>query len=448
MPSDQFERTLRQRLEGAEMPPSPDLWAAIAEQVGPPPPKRRAAFWWWLDGTALALLVALWVWPVAPTPQGEARSQTASLSELSVDRPIPPSTDSPISDQGRGLESQATSREVRSQTASLSELSVDRSHNESANSRISDQGRGLENQATSREDRSQTASLSELSVDRPHNESNNSPIIKIGPRLTLLTTNWENEAVSQQETNEMATPSPWRIQLGMMGAMSPTANGWVWNSQIHEPDIRANYSRGLGANQVSEEEIHLFRLPNRTIGLQAAVEYQLSPRLSLEGGLNWLRSSVGTYEKGSISGEQPIGPTVRDPFIEVENRYQFRLHQLEVPLLLHAHVYPNGQHWSLSAGVVLGHNQTWQVAEAEGTALATEDRALRNANQANVLSLRPWYGQAVGQIQYYLPLATGGEIYMGPIARYQLSGQYGGLQAAGQSRYLLGLQAGFRLIPK
>lgn len=461
MPSDQFEKKLRQRLEGAEMLPSPDLWAAIAEQVAPPPSKRRGAFWWWLDGTALLLIAALWLWPASPLAEVEAialgtggsQVQNLSLPEATpeavlapeLSRQTPPvkevSTQHPleasVANAGTSEASQlvpptlvqpAAVPQTNPPKSSVNRLAFPNPpHSNSLES-------SLEQPLPSAQERGLAVASAIGQIDRWE------------ARPNQLSTAWSREIPAHQPMDPADwRVSPWKLRLRLTAGMSPTANGWVWNSQVHSPDIRANYSRSLGVNQVAEEEIHLFRLPNRKLGLQASIEYQFSPRLSLESGVQLMQSSWGTYEKGSISGEQPIGPTLRDPLIEVENQYEFRLSQWEVPLLLNAHFYPGGRHISVSTGLLLGHTNTWQVQEIGSDQLASEDRALRNANQETILSVRPWYGQAIGQLNYYLSLRPGQELFVGPIARYQLTGQYGGLQAAGQARYLLGFQAGLRL---
>lgn len=85
MPSEQFERTLRERFAQAEMPPPAGLWDRIEAEVAPPPEQKRRFLWiWWSMAALLFCSIGLaWVYQ---TPASDI--PTSQLVEGLPDAPV------------------------------------------------------------------------------------------------------------------------------------------------------------------------------------------------------------------------------------------------------------------------------------------------------------------------------------------------------------------------
>ena len=86
MSSEQFERKLRERLSGANIPPSPELWGRIEAGMAEDKRNRRGGFWWlFSDGLGIILLLFIFLFPLAPST-----TQFAELKQTSAEANMPP----------------------------------------------------------------------------------------------------------------------------------------------------------------------------------------------------------------------------------------------------------------------------------------------------------------------------------------------------------------------
>ncbi|MEL7194648.1 MAG: hypothetical protein AAFS00_09935 [Bacteroidota bacterium] len=91
MSAEQFEQRIRGKVEGARMQPSPELWAAIEQQIAPKS-SHRYLFWWWTGGFLMLALVALGIYFKPFTTQEHLLPPHFSQSETEYILPQSPSS--------------------------------------------------------------------------------------------------------------------------------------------------------------------------------------------------------------------------------------------------------------------------------------------------------------------------------------------------------------------
>lgn len=90
MSAEKFEQKIREKVEGAQMQPRPELWAAIEGQIAPKS-SGRYLFWWWTLGVFVAgLAVAgIYIYIYMGIPQ---KTEQPSLTQYqALDQEIPSS---------------------------------------------------------------------------------------------------------------------------------------------------------------------------------------------------------------------------------------------------------------------------------------------------------------------------------------------------------------------
>ncbi|MEM7374459.1 MAG: hypothetical protein AAF587_38050 [Bacteroidota bacterium] len=471
MPSEQFERKLRAKLEQAQVPPRPELWDAIAQQLADQPPVRRPIFWIWIDGLMGIVVLLLLSYGYAipmKTPSLPASSMIVQQDETSS---VPGATvqinphsmddtdqddvanqepSQVVSQFGNGLSSQPLPQATHSQASYSSvhrrDLSTSVARNSlqngayppamNASSEVVDSG-------------SQAGGGDPLNVVHPlslhKNEGNSSWTLS---RLSVAERSLDQMSVSTPAIfDKLDAPvmRRWIFSLAIRAQRAPGKGGLFPFSGSSDPDIRTNYSRGLGGNQQIIEDIYDLRFARNGVSAHAGLAYRLTSRIAVESGLGISHFRGGKYEVGTIGDEIPIGPVQPEPFIEYEDPYFFNQTLIEFPLQLNMALSQGRHPWLLSTGIAMNYQLRWNVRQSGNDRLLNDERSIQSPGGSLVLGQRNWYPHILGKLMYQHSLGETTALSVGPSFQYQLGGSYRGAQSIGQARYRIGLELGLSL---
>ena len=90
MPSDNFEQSLRKRLQGVEVPPKPEVWEGIKTRMHSPKWYQKKGWIGGLAASVVFLLILAGYFGLSPTSSpSEKLAQSESLQESSAQQSIP-----------------------------------------------------------------------------------------------------------------------------------------------------------------------------------------------------------------------------------------------------------------------------------------------------------------------------------------------------------------------
>ena len=462
MPSEQFERKLRARMEQARVQPRPELWDAIAQQVAEQTPSRKGGFWLWIDGVLGVLLVLAFLIPVRfgtieqalPSAELLAQSETSAeapaVSSLSpqpnqqtfsqADQPTSFTT-APVSLAGSAAKSlnQEPSLPATSSLVGTSQrpsgLGDSRSTPVSSLSSISE--------LTEEEKR-----VSSLNISHPPSLTRSSHSFSQLPSTNILLASAFDRPVlpaGSLASKEIAPLRRWTWKLAAMGQFAPGTTGLNPFAQSDGPDLLTNYRRGLGGNQQIIEDIYAVSFPRTGFTGRIGLAYQLTSRISIESGVGLSHIGQGQYKVGILGAERPVGPTSPEQNIVYEDPYSFAQTQIELPLLLNFALHRGENSWIFSPGIAFNHQLQWKVRQTSTEVLLNEERSILNPAGTLVLGQRKWYPHLQGKLLYQRALTPGTALFAGPVFQYQLGGSYAGAQSVGQVRYRVGVEVGILL---
>lgn len=471
MPSEQFERNLRAKLEQAQVPPRPELWDAIAQQLADQPAKRPPIFWLWLDGLLGMAILLLWlIGPPAGMPSNPASNENAPAiiahhqEEVTSTKNAPQSLlsssqmmesekqtsfDSHGIDQGSdtGVQAEMNSRTSNMRT-SLSPSQGEKDLGAKVIVPTSDQDEGTHLLASLQETQmnsGRSTRLIEGASDALLVKSVQSRLLQEDNIVASVFQPKATEIAYSSEMDDAPLANPWIFSVSVRGQQSPGKAGVLPFVQSNEPDIRTNYSRGLGGNQQILEDIYGLRFPRSGFSTHLGIAYQVNKRLGLESGIGISHFRQGKYEVGSLRGEPPIGPTIPEPYIEYSEPYFFQQSQLEIPLQLNISLPQGRNSWILATGVSMNYQLTWKVRQAANDRLLNEGRNILSPGGSLVLGQRTWYPHLHSKLLYQASISKQTFLFVGPSFQYQLIGSYAGGQSIGQARYRIGLELGLGL---
>ncbi|MEM9985774.1 MAG: hypothetical protein AAF804_11855 [Bacteroidota bacterium] len=211
--------------------------------------------------------------------------------------------------------------------------------------------------------------------------------------------------------------------------------------------------------------VHVVNYPRQRFTTRIFIGKPLGPKLSLEAGIALSLSEQGRYRQGLSSPELLInGPVTADMAVrEFSVQHLWQQNYIELPVRLNYQIWRRGAH-GLSIQAGLAANRTLQnlqqpqnnterspvatsdFSSNDGLSLAfSQEGGLVTSEEVDLLRIRPWHSHFAGGIQYERQMGQGYRLYLGPSAKYLLTGAYGGQAATGQMRYYLGVEMGLRL---
>lgn len=472
MPSEQFERTLRERFAQAEIPPPAGLWDRIEAGVAPPAqPKRRFLWIWWAMAALLFCTVGLaWVYqpkkpvslvdtlantaPAIPAPQKsevgeecveeipssvteEAISQPF-LSENSASAPLPASTFT--SDQSALPSSVPGNIVIEHLTASVAPtFSI------SANAPVEKEEEitGLNQDRLSIVGEEETA-ISLFNVETISPFELNNPSLSSSTAIIPVTKSrgfgkWAVDiSVASGYATRMFTPST--IEKSFQADYAGYAN-------------RSPYT----AN--SSGQVATVRFPRWHHALSLETSRTLHPRWRLSLGLDLQAGLGGIATLGEIESSlsPPGGSALGAPIVVDESSIQlgspsdFTHVSLGIPIRL-SYLSSLGR-GSLEHSLGYSLNRGWTMAEPqsqlESIAFDLNTDQIELFSDINlpppVLYARDWHSDVRLRSRYFLPSRSALQPFVGVELQSQISPAFGGDAGSGQRPFLIGMEIGLRI---
>jgi hypothetical protein len=428
MPSEQFERRLRQRLEGAELAPRPEAWEGLRARLASQRRRRRFAFFWLPDLMAGALLL----FAASPPPQAAPASLAAAIHALpSPDscapaalvppaarnearpRSLPPALPLAAAPQPRLPEASPGPAALPPQLPAMPSRAV------------------LGAAAPETPSRRAAAALGSLPL-RPFT-------LSAGPEILPLRAG--GPTLAHQRLS-------WSLYLRREG-FAPTAYAYGRVEANLSPLISSQYP---GA-------VYSFELPRGQTAGGLRLGWDLRPWLRLQGGLGLALSDTGRVWKGLLASVPVAGDEFDGglpPFYAQASSpemLRFRELRAELPLRLQARL-PLGprQHLFASFGLegqyrllLLRDRFPFSLNEEDGIpdrSLDFSGNAIQNPTNQALLTFRRAGLRLWGGLGYEYRLSPRMALFASPGLHYDARRLYGGPAAAEMPRFRLSAETG------
>lgn len=477
MPSEQFERTLRERFAQAEIPPPAGLWDRIEAGVAPPVERKRRFLWiWWSMAALLFCSVGLaWVFqPVPPSSPAEEIVQTApvipapqkqEVSEESSEANSPSgdqeSIAQPFISDGSSLqpERQAESGILKEQPGipqgiASNMISSDLSESNQLDIAISTfgdssdqevQNSGLQSQDSAPVLVEQEEAVSLFQLDQV--PFFNSPI----PGL--------NQSTAIVPVGKTKILGKWAIDISAASGYATRLFSTASVDKSFQTDY-AGYANRSAYTSNSAGQVATVRFPRWHHALALETSRTLHARWRLSLGLDFQTGLKGIATLGEIDSDQPsplASPGAGDPIIVQESSIRlgspsaFTHVSLGIPVRL-SYLTSLGR-GSLEHSIGYSLNRSWVLAEPQSQLesiafdLTTDQVELFSAINLPppVLNIQDWHSDLRLRTRYFLPSRSTLQPFVGMELQSQVMPAFGGDAGVSQRPFLIGMELGLRI---
>ena len=494
MPSELFEKKLREKLSQATIPPSPELWNNIEAQVAGNDKRRGFGFWLLLLALLLGSIGMLWgFWNYT---SGNDQKQQLAVAEVQVESPAPAVTPIPekIPANENRLTEESENIPAKGSTGKTGEHATSISANKSSSKTI-----------TSHSPKSTTATNSSVSEDP---RLYRSKTLDTDLKEELIHTVPQHANTAQPQAQSLSEPSsvslPKEIEEdnGMelkITHVNPLADApEILRTPFSHPQNLQSLKKGklkrwsfLGyadfhkgyrdinlANSLAQEDLFLAPsgadatvgyqydglnapgnlqvvLPEESISLGVLAEWKLNKRLSLQGGFEYGLFSIGSYNLNIVDNSSALPASRFNSPLSSRNT-QFRYHQMGIPLQLNYKILARGRS-SLDvyggAAVYAARAYSKSITQSANFYDFTASRTTPESNVSNSIS-----SDVPGLIQYHpfhltyhagfnfsRHLSDRHSIFFGPQIKFQGSPVYKEQQREiNEIPYYVGFRLGFK----
>lgn len=473
MPSEQFERTLRERFAQAEIPPPAGLWDRIEAEVAPPvQPKRRFLWIWWSMAALLFCTVGLaWVFqperpasavdelvnttPAIPAPQKQEVSEasveanTSSRERETVAQPF-------LSDESVSDTKPAPA--VTPGQSSLPPTTPDRMANISPTEPVSS------DLPTSIETTAQTvAPANKLNQD-------NVPVV-IGEETSISLFRIQeispfNASLSDWDQTTAIIPVTRRKGFGKWAFDISAATGYATRiftpssvDKSFEADY-AGYANRSAYSSNSNSQVATVRFPRWHHALSLETSRAIHPRWRINLGVELQAGLGGIATLGEIESPVSTAPglneaqniIVEQSSIRLGTPSDFRHVSLGLPVRV-SYLSTLGRRGSLEHSIGYSLNRGWTIAEPQSQlesiafGLNTDQTAQFSGIPLPppVLYAKTWHSDVRLRSRYFLPLRSSLQPFIGVELQSQISPAFGGDAGISQRSFLIGMELGIRI---
>lgn len=190
--------------------------------------------------------------------------------------------------------------------------------------------------------------------------------------------------------------------------------------------------------------VYRITYPRLIQSVSASLGYRFHPRWSIDGGMRLMFSENGRVELGLLPSDfQPEGE-IDLAALSMENTeiYRFSQQQMEIPLHLNFHLKNKGRH-QLSLG--MGPSLNASLISADQFVQIEASSPL--ANEGDLPRHQQWNLHLDYRLNYEYFVNSQMKIQVGPEFQQQVSAAFSGRSAPEQMRYRLGIRAGISWNP-
>ena len=468
MPSEQFERKIKAKLEGVNPPPPPGLFDAIQAQLTPAPPPRKAFVWWWIGGGSLiAAAIGLVIWLSLPTEPAVANIPMTSLEEH------PETSSSPL----------PTQEELQSEKEALGEDNgtQDVAHVAPAPNRVPSHREDMASSAQQlplTEQPQSPGSISVLTLAPDHPSDLASEIQQTemplpsqleGKSREILIDSINRRFASTIDLNgeipypadiEVPGHSPWYLRVAFQGERASKGNpAWFIAPPANDYTVVEDY--GTRALALSIPPVHTVSYPRQRFGVGILMGRELAPRWSTELGLFYSQSEQGVYRRGSADLNLVTGGVTlaADAVRTYEVELSWRQNYLELPLRINYHIWQGyRKRLTLQTGVSLNRrtnqldtdrsvfsNDELSFSPLPEAPQSNPDDILITSDGTSLLDLKDWHSHVQLGMMYEFGIGPYRQMYLSPTFKYFMQTPYQGTASSDQPRYHVGLEIGLKL---
>lgn len=473
MPSEQFERTLRERFAQAEIPPPAGLWDRIEAGVAPAvQPKRRFLWIWWSMAALLFCTVGLaWVFqPERPASTMDELVNTASVMPAPQKQEVAEECieETPSTDVEEAIARPFLSENTTSHPQPTTAFTPDQSAVPSA----VPGNIVIENLTES------VASTFSISADAPAEKEeeaiglNQDHLPLAGDEETTISL-FSLETIPPFELNKAPLSSStafipvtrsrgfgkWAVDISAASGYATRLFTQAAVDKSFETDY-AGYANRSAYTSNAGGQIATVRFPrwHHTFSLETSrtihPRWRISLGLDLEAGVKGI-ATLGEIE--SSLGSPPVASGLDEPIMVEQSSIRLGtpsdFTHLSVALPLRLSYLSNLGRGTLEHSIGYSLNRSWAIAEPqsqlESIAFELNTDQIELFSDINlpppVLNIRAWHSDLRLRSRYFLPSGSALQPFIGMEIQSQISPAFGGDAGGSQRPFLIGMELGIRI---
>lgn len=479
MPSEQFERTLRERFAQAEIPPPAGLWDRIEAGVAPPvQPKRRFLWIWWSMAALLFCSVGLaWVFqpssPIDPTTQVVKATpevpvlqnqESSDHPQEILSEPTEPETGSLPAHAHDANGFSMGSQPLTAHTTNAVELSrpdqtapsqpAMASLTESDTS-VESAGEVMVNEDLPQENSQNSGLAGNPAVGEKSNISlfDIEHIVPIDSRLATL-----DQSGSIIPLHPVRRVGKWAVDLSVQSGYATKLFSTLAIEKSFQTDYAGYANRSLYSPN-GNGQIATVRFPrwHHTVSLETSRTIHARWRISL--GLDLQAGLGGIATLGEIQSQlnTPTGPGSSDDIVVEQSSISLgtpsNFTHISLNLPIRASYISSLGRGTLEHSIGVSFNRNWTIAEPQ-TQLESIAFGL-NSDETEIfsdISLPPpvlntnlWHSDIRARSRYFFPSGSAFQPFVGAELQTQITPAFGGDAAVNQRSFLMGIELGLRI---
>lgn len=476
MPFDQFERKISARFAEAQIPPRPEVWQNIENQLASSRSRRKGFFWLLGDGLfAAALLLGIISAPgISYNVEAQfsqiAQAETVGITDILVAEDCPdyaesqsvqsnPVTPTFAENPSQPADHSAAKREVSAkrtitymvEKAQLPEKTVT-SDPQILQALISPEtNRAQPSIAILQE----AGAVKDVSIDKMRAPV--TQVLKTSEESAIPLENLPDLKIKRWAFYAQTSPE-WAFDIEKPDVIAVSQSDQANNRSFDYSSVESSFLSS--GSQFSPGEILSVRFPRAHFQAAAGGEYYLLPNLSLQAGFGYSVSEYGIFRYGSLNSaiadqltNNPNGQLVITlSSFDFQPEEIFRTEQLELPVGMNYYLRRGRSSLVLSAGIS-ANRLVSRRTEYKANTVDLENNFGRNTlstlptPDAELLVYRKYHLYGSFSALYQYQLKPEWAIFAGPQLKYQFADVFAGSAAQDQLPYRLGLQIGVRFFP-